>query len=91
MKKLFLMAAMSFMLGTSVSVFAQKASAPKFLSNIEGIKEYSLENGMKVLLIPDQSQELIALSRHFYFFRRIFGDGNITMKTCSHCYTLSSS
>lgn len=56
MKKLFLMAAMSFMLGTSVSVFAQKASAPKFQSNIEGIKEYSLENGMKVLLIPDQSQ-----------------------------------
>lgn len=56
MKKLLLMTAMSFMLGTSVSVFAQKASSPKFLSNIEGIKEYALDNGMKVLLIPDQSQ-----------------------------------
>ncbi|WHF51150.1 pitrilysin family protein [Chryseobacterium gotjawalense] len=37
-------------------ILAQKATAPKFLGNIEGIKEYSLINGMKLLLIPDGSQ-----------------------------------
>ena len=37
-------------------IFAQKAEAPKFIGNIEGIKEYSLTNGMRVLLIPDGSQ-----------------------------------
>ncbi|MDD3723782.1 MAG: insulinase family protein, partial [Lutibacter sp.] len=37
-------------------ILAQKATAPKFLGNIEGIKEYSLTNGMKLLLIPDGSQ-----------------------------------
>ena len=35
---------------------AQKADAPKFLGNTEGVKEYSLQNGMKLLLIPDGSQ-----------------------------------
>lgn len=56
MKKILLMVAMGFMLTTSVSAFAQKATAPQFVSNVEGVKEYALDNGMKVLLIPDQSQ-----------------------------------
>lgn len=47
---------MGLMLTTTVSTYAQKAAPPKFNSNIEGIKEYALNNGMKVLLIPDQSQ-----------------------------------
>ena len=34
-------------------VFAQK---PKFERSVEGIKEYSLDNGLQVLLLPDQSQ-----------------------------------
>lgn len=36
--------------------FGQKAEAPQFIGNIEGVKEYSLTNGMKILLIPDGSQ-----------------------------------
>ncbi len=35
---------------------AQKAESPKFVGNIEGVKEYSLSNGLDILLIPDQSQ-----------------------------------
>ncbi|MTH14103.1 pitrilysin family protein [Flavobacterium sp. LC2016-01] len=42
------------------SVYAQKAATPKetpkFITNVEGVKEYSLKNGLKVLLIPDASQ-----------------------------------
>ena len=36
--------------------FAQKTETPKYIGNVEGIKEYSLNNGMKILLIPDGSQ-----------------------------------
>ena len=43
-------------LSISTSTFAQKTDAPKYLGNVEGVKEYSLNNGMKVLLIPDGSQ-----------------------------------
>ncbi|SHL11620.1 M16 family metallopeptidase [Flavobacterium chilense] len=39
------------------SVYAQKKiETPKYIKNIEGVKEYSLNNGLKVLLIPDASQ-----------------------------------
>lgn len=38
------------------SVYAQKAEAPKYIKNVEGVKEYSLNNGLKVLFIPDASQ-----------------------------------
>ncbi|OXG06218.1 zinc protease [Flavobacterium araucananum] len=38
-------------------LYAQKKTeAPKYIKNIEGVKEYSLNNGLKVLLIPDASQ-----------------------------------
>ena len=38
-------------------VYAQKKTeAPKYIKNVEGVKEYSLNNGLKVLLIPDASQ-----------------------------------
>ncbi|MDA6069996.1 insulinase family protein [Flavobacterium sp. AC] len=39
------------------SVYAQKKiETPKYIKNVEGVKEYSLNNGLKVLLIPDASQ-----------------------------------
>ncbi len=44
-------------LATLSSVYAQKKpEIPKYITNVEGIKEYSLDNGLKVLLIPDASQ-----------------------------------
>lgn len=51
MKNLLLAAAVVFYAGYASPVIAQKAETPKFISNTEGIKEYSLSNGMKVLLI----------------------------------------
>lgn len=56
MRNFLLTAAVVFYAGLSTPAFAQKAETPKFISNTEGIKEYSLSNGMKVLLLADPSQ-----------------------------------
>lgn len=56
MKNLLIGTAVLFFTGAINPVFSQKTELPKFISNIEGIKEYSLNNGMKILLIPDSSQ-----------------------------------
>ena len=56
MKKFFLSAAVIFFIGLSTPAYSQKGDKPAFVSNTEGVKEYSLKNGMKVLLIPDASQ-----------------------------------
>lgn len=56
MKKILLSFVLLGTFATSSFTFAQRAETPKFLGNVEGIKEYSLTNGMKVLLIPDASQ-----------------------------------
>ena len=37
-------------------------SWPKAITTVEGIKEYELENGLRVLLIPDASQTNIAIN-----------------------------
>ncbi|MDO5615725.1 MAG: insulinase family protein, partial [Cruoricaptor ignavus] len=56
MKKIFYKLVLGISLAMVTPVLAQKAEAPKFVTNVEGISEYSLSNGMKVLLLPDQSQ-----------------------------------
>ncbi len=56
MKNFLLTTAVVFYAGYATPVFSQKAETPKFISNTEGIKEYSLSNGMKVLLMSDPSQ-----------------------------------
>lgn len=56
MKKILLSLVLIGTFCVSNHTFAQKTEAPKFIGNTEGIKEYSLNNGMKVLLIPDASQ-----------------------------------
>lgn len=56
MRKLLFSALFCLSLGLPNSIQAQKAENPKFIGNIEGVKEYTLNNGMKVLLIPDASQ-----------------------------------
>jgi len=42
MKNLLLTAAVVFYAGYATPMYAQKAETPKFISNTEGIKEYSL-------------------------------------------------
>ncbi len=56
MKKTIITTSLMLALAMPNVMFAQKVEAPKFVSNIEGVKEYALSNGMQVLLIPDQSQ-----------------------------------
>ncbi|WP_428225091.1 M16 family metallopeptidase [Flavobacterium sp.] len=57
MKKLLLVSC----LAVGMQVAAQKKSPvavekPVFVGSVEGIKEYSLKNGLKILLLPDASQ-----------------------------------
>ena len=40
----------------------QAQTTPKLITNVEGIKEYELSNGLRVLLIPDESQTNIAVN-----------------------------
>ncbi|QIG90310.1 insulinase family protein [Chryseobacterium sp. POL2] len=59
MKKLLLASAFSFGFGVMpIAIYAQKSAveSPVYVSNTEGIKEYNLKNGLKILLIPDASQ-----------------------------------
>ncbi len=41
---------------------ARAQTAPKLITTVEGIKEYELSNGLRVLLIPDASQTNIAVN-----------------------------
>ena len=41
---------------------AQAQSTPKLITTVEGIKEYELSNGLRVLLMPDASQSNIAVN-----------------------------
>lgn len=56
MRNLLLSSILCCSFATLSSVHAQKTEAPKYIKNVEGVKEYSLNNGLKVLLIPDASQ-----------------------------------
>lgn len=57
MKNLFLSGILCCALVSLNPVCAQKKTeTPKYITNVEGVKEYSLNNGLRVLLIPDASQ-----------------------------------
>jgi zinc protease len=47
---------MVFSINAQKKTSSTKAETPKLISSVEGIKEYSLNNGLKILLIPDASQ-----------------------------------
>ena len=51
---------MSLLLLTTKNVQAQ--AIPKLITSVEGIKEYELSNGLRVLLMPDESQSNIAVN-----------------------------
>ncbi|MCC9019102.1 MULTISPECIES: pitrilysin family protein [Flavobacterium] len=56
MRNLLLSSVLCCSLASLSPVYAQKTDLPKYIKNVEGVKEYSLNNGLKVLLIPDASQ-----------------------------------
>ncbi|MDZ4793707.1 MAG: pitrilysin family protein [Bacteroidota bacterium] len=43
-------------------VFLQAQTPAKLITTVEGIKEYELKNGLRILLIPDASQTNIAIN-----------------------------
>ena len=57
MKKTLYSLVFAFVLSTTPQLFAQsaKSTSTTLVNQIEGIKEYKLNNGLQVLLIPDQS------------------------------------
>ena len=57
MKKAILFFLLTGLLGSSI--FAQ---TPKFVTSVEGIKEYNLPNGLKILLIPDAAQSNVVVN-----------------------------
>jgi zinc protease len=57
MKKAILFFLLTGLLGSSS--FAQ---TPKFVTSVEGIKEYNLPNGLKILLIPDAAQSNVVVN-----------------------------
>jgi zinc protease len=59
MRHLLLLASCFFLLNVN-KINAQPA--PKLVTNVEGIKEYELNNGLRVLLMPDESQTNIAVN-----------------------------
>ncbi len=60
MKNLTKLLACIVLLMTSVTTWAQ--NKPRFITTVEGLKEYELDNGLRVLLIPDASQTNIAIN-----------------------------
>ncbi len=60
MKKVSQLFAMATLLVMSVAATAQ--NKPKFITSVEGLKEYELDNGLRILLIPDASQTNIAVN-----------------------------
>ena len=56
MRNLLLSSVLCCSLASLSPVYAQKTDVPKYIKNVEGVKEYSLNNGLRVLLIPDASQ-----------------------------------
>jgi zinc protease len=45
-----------------VSMATSAQNKPKFITAVEGLKEYELDNGLRILLIPDASQTNIAIN-----------------------------
>jgi zinc protease len=55
-----LLLALGLILISPSSLLAQ--TSPKLITTVEGIKEYELKNGLRVLLIPDESQTNIVVN-----------------------------
>ncbi len=47
---------------TGLLVSSSFAQLPKFITSVEGIKEYNLPNGLKILLIPDAAQSNVVVN-----------------------------
>jgi zinc protease len=59
-----LLTAFLLVINTNQTALAQAAGkpGPKFITSVEGISEYEMANGLRILLMPDQSQTNIAVN-----------------------------
>jgi len=60
MQRYLLFLLVGLLCATGEKVFAQ--SSPRLVTTVEGLKEYELDNGLRILLIPDASQTNIAIN-----------------------------
>jgi zinc protease len=72
------------LLALSQFIFSQQKTAaqsilPKFVASIEGIKEYSLPNGLQILLLPDPAQTNVAVNVVYHVGSRLEGYGETGM------------
>jgi zinc protease len=59
MKKMILFCVLAILLHASFGQpkkISGPSSIPAFVTSVEGVKEYSLANGLQVLLVPDPAQ-----------------------------------
>ena len=61
----------------AVTAFA--AGAPRKITSVEGITEYALDNGMKVLLVPDDSKSTVTVNATYFVGSRHEGYGETGM------------
>jgi zinc protease len=64
---------------TKVVLTEMKLPDPKKVASVEGITEYHLDNGMKVLMFPDQSQQTITVNITYLVGSRHEGYGETGM------------
>ena len=58
---------------------SQTASLPAFVTSVEGVKEYSLTNGLQILLIPDASINNVIVNVVYHVGSRQEGYGETGM------------
>ena len=61
------------------NVTASTAELPKAIRSVEGITEYQLENGVQVLLLPDESKEVVTVNMTVFVGSRHEGYGEAGM------------
>jgi zinc protease len=67
------------LLGATVVSETTKADGPEVITTVEGITEYRLDNGMKVLLFPDESKPKVTLALTVFVGSRHEGYGEAGM------------
>ncbi|MEE2642855.1 MAG: pitrilysin family protein [Planctomycetota bacterium] len=67
------------LLAVSLLPLAAKAQAPKKVAEVEGITEYRLDNGCRVLLLPDQSSSSVTVNVTLFVGSRHEGYGETGM------------
>ena len=72
-------AKLALLVSLAVALPASAAPTPKQVTAVEGITEYALPNGMRVLLFPDPSKETFTINVTYLVGSRMEGYGETGM------------